>query len=148
MNFRPGHRDEPEINLIPFIDVLLVILIFLMLSTTYSKFTELQVNLPTAEADKPRERPAEVIVAVAGDGRYAVNGKAVDGRSVELLTAELSAAAQALKDPVVIVSADATAVHQAVINVLDAARRAGLARLTFAAQTAGAGSGEGGAAPR
>jgi biopolymer transport protein ExbD len=135
MNFRKHRNEDPEINLIPFIDVLLVVLIFLMLSTTYSKFTELQINLPTAEADKPRDRPAEIIVAVAADGRYAVNHKAVAGRSVEALTAELSTAAQSLKDPVVIVSADATAVHQAVINVLDAARRAGLARLTFAAQT-------------
>jgi len=135
MNFRKHRIDDPEINLIPFIDVLLVVLIFLMLSTTYSKFTELQVNLPTAEADKPRDRPAEIIVAVAGDGRYAVNRKALDGRSVEVLSAELAAAASSLKDPVVIVSADATAAHQSVINVLDAARRAGLARLTFAAQT-------------
>ena len=142
MNFRKHRNEDPEINLIPFIDVLLVVLIFLMLSTTYSKFTELQVNLPTAEADKPRDRPAEIIVAVAGDGRYAVNRKALDGRSVEALTAELSAAAQTLKDPVVIVSADATAAHQSVINVLDAARRAGLARLTFAAQTGAGGAGD------
>ncbi|MDH4060644.1 MAG: biopolymer transporter ExbD, partial [Aquincola sp.] len=78
MNFRTHRHEEPEINLIAFIDVLLVVLIFLMMSTTYSKFTELQVNLPTAEADKPRERPAEIIVAVASDGRYAVNSKAVD----------------------------------------------------------------------
>jgi len=147
MNFRKHRSEEPEINLIPFIDVLLVVLIFLMLSTTYSKFTELQINLPTAEADKPRDRPAEIIVAVASDGRYAVNQKALDGRNVEALTAELSAVAAALKDPVVIVSADAAAAHQSVINVLDAARRAGLSRLTFAAQ-AGAGGGEGGAAPR
>jgi biopolymer transport protein ExbD len=144
MNFRKHRNEDPEINLIPFIDVLLVVLIFLMMSTTYSKFTELQVNLPTAEADKPRDRPAEIIVAVAGDGRYAVNRKALDGRSVEALSAELSTAASTLKDPVVIVSADATAAHQAVINVLDAARRAGLARLTFAAQTGGSD----GAAPR
>ena len=136
MNFRKHRIEDPEINLIPFIDVLLVVLIFLMMSSTYSKFTELQVNLPTAEADKPRERPAEIIVAVAGDGRYAINRKAVEGRSVEILTAELTAAAQTLKEPVVIVSADATAAHQSVINVLDAARRAGLSRLTFAAQTA------------
>ena len=146
MNFRKHRIEDPEINLIPFIDVLLVVLIFLMLSTTYSKFTELQVNLPTAEADKPRDRPAEIIVAVAGDGRYAINRKAIDGRSVEALTAELSAAASVLKEPVVIVSADATAAHQSVINVLDAARRAGLSRLTFAAQTSGAGDGGGGAA--
>ena len=147
MNFRKHRIEDPEINLIPFIDVLLVVLIFLMMSTTYSKFTELQVNLPTAEADKPRDRPAEIIVAVAGDGRYAVNRKTIDGRSVEVLSAELSAAASTLKDPVVIVSADATAAHQAVINVLDAARRAGLARLTFAAQT-GSGTAVDGAAPR
>ena len=94
MNFRKHRIEDPEINLIPFIDVLLVVLIFLMLSTTYSKFTELQINLPTAEADKPRDRPAEIIVAVAGDGRYAVNGKALDGRNVERLTTELSAAAR------------------------------------------------------
>jgi biopolymer transport protein ExbD len=142
MNFRKHRIEDPEINLIPFIDVLLVVLIFLMLSTTYSKFTELQINLPTAEADKPRERPAEIIVAVAGDGRYAINSRALEGRSVEGLTAALSAAAQALKDPVVIVSADATAAHQSVINVLDAARRAGLARLTFAAQTGDGGRAE------
>jgi len=142
MNFRKHRSEEPEINLIPFIDVLLVVLIFLMLSTTYSKFTELQINLPTAEADKPRDRPAEIIVSVAGDGRYAVNGKALDGRSVELLSAELSAAASTMKEPVVIVSADATSAHQSVINVLDAARRSGLPRLTFAAQTGA------GAAPR
>jgi biopolymer transport protein ExbD len=130
--------EEPEINLIPFIDVLLVVLIFLMLSTTYSRFTELQIDLPAANAEPLRERPAEVIVAVASDGRYAVNRKAVDGRSVERLTAELAAAAAGRPDTVVIVSADAMAAHQAVVNVLDAARRAGLSRLTFAAQAADA----------
>ena len=137
MKFSRRRMEEPEINLIPFIDVLLVVLIFLMLSTTYSRFTELQINLPAAEAEKLKDRPAEVIVAVASDGRYAVNRKAVDGRSVELLTAELAAAAAGRADTVVIISADAMAAHQAVVNVLDAARRAGLSRLTFAAQTAG-----------
>jgi biopolymer transport protein ExbD len=135
MNFRKPRPEEPEINLIPFIDVLLVVLIFLMLSTTYSKFTELQLTLPSAEAEKLRDRPAEIIVSVAADGRYAVNRQAVEGRNVDKLSAALAAAAKDLKDPVVIVSADATAAHQSVINVLDAARRAGLPRLTFAAQT-------------
>ena len=137
MNFRKRRPEEPEINLIPFIDVLLVVLIFLMLSTTYSKFTELQITLPVANADKARDRPREIIVAVAADGRYAVNRKPVEGRSVELLTAELAAAAAGSTEMIVIVSADATAAHQSVVNVLDAARRAGLSRLTFAAQTAG-----------
>ena len=135
MNFRKRRPEEPEINLIPFIDVLLVVLIFLMLSTTYSKFTELQITLPIANADKARDRPHEIIVAVAADGRYAVNRKPVEGRSVELLTAELAAAAAGSTEMIVIVSADATAAHQSVINVMDAARRAGLARLTFATQT-------------
>ena len=137
LNFRKPRPEEPEINLIPFIDVLLVILIFLMLSTTYSKFTELQITLPVADAEKPRDRPREIIVAVSADGRYAVNRKAVDGRSVEMLAAELSAVAAGATDLVVIVSADATAAHQSVVNVMDAARRAGLSRLTFATQTSG-----------
>jgi biopolymer transport protein ExbD len=135
MNFRKPRPEDPEINLIPFIDVLLVVLIFLMLSTTYSKFTELQITLPVADADKARDRPHEIIVSVSADGRYAVNRKPVDGRSVDLLTTELTAAAGGSSDMMVIISADATAAHQSVINVMDAARRAGLPRLTFATQT-------------
>jgi biopolymer transport protein ExbD len=134
MNFRTRQKDEPEINLIPFIDVLLVILIFLMMSTTYSKFAELQVTLPTADAERAKDRPAEIIVAVSADGRYSINGTPTEGRSVDVLAAGLGATAQALKEPVVIVSADASAPHQSVINVMDAARRAGLARLLFATQ--------------
>jgi biopolymer transport protein ExbD len=139
MNFRKARPEEPEINLIPFIDVLLVVLIFLMLSTTYAKFTELQVTLPTADADASRERPQEITVSVSADGRYSVNGEAVDGRSVELLTMALSRAAEGRNDMPIIVSADATSAHQSVINVMDAARRAGLARITFAAQRAAPG---------
>jgi biopolymer transport protein ExbD len=134
IQFRKRLPEEPEINLIPFIDVLLVILIFLMLSTTYSKFTELQITLPVADAEKLRDRPREIIVSVSADGRYVVNRRVVDGRSVELLTAELMAAAQGNPEMVVIVSADAVTAHQSVVNVMDAARRAGLPRLTFATQ--------------
>jgi biopolymer transport protein ExbD len=139
MKFSRRRAEDPEINLIPFIDVLLVILIFLMLSTSYSRFTELQINLPAANSERLRERPNEVVVAVSSDGRYVVNKKHVDGRSVELLTAELAAAAGKRADTVVIISADAMAAHQSVVNVLDAARRAGLARLTFAAQSTASG---------
>jgi len=140
MNFRKPKPEEPEINLIPFIDVLLVVLIFLMLSTTYSKFTELQITLPVANAEPTRDRPHEIVVSVAADGRYAVNRKPVEGRSVELLAAELASAAAGSTEMVVIVSADATAAHQSVINVMDAARRAGLARLTFATQASDGGA--------
>jgi biopolymer transport protein ExbD len=126
--------DDAEINLIPFIDVLLVVLIFLMLSTTYARFTELQLTLPSAQADAMRQTPAEIVVAVSSDGRYAVDRQVLDSRSVEALASALLAAAGGRADAVVIVSADALAAHQSVINVLEAARRAGLARLTFAAQ--------------
>ncbi len=145
MKFRRRRIEEPEINLIPFIDVLLVVLIFLMLSTTYSRYSELQINLPTADADRLKERPAEILVSVSADGRYSVNRNPLDGRSIELLTAALQraagtpastggAAGAAAGAPVVIVSADALTPHQSVVNVLDAARRAGLPRLTFATQ--------------
>lgn len=137
MNFRQGTRDEPEINLIPFIDILLVVLIFLMLTTTYSKFTELQVNLPVADAQAPKQNPQEIVVAIASDGRYAINRDAVADPSVEGLQRALSSAAQGQKEPVIIISADAAATHQSVINVMDAARRAGLVQITFATQQSG-----------
>lgn len=139
MNFGPrgAPADDAEINLIPFIDVLLVVLIFLMLSTTYARFTELQLTLPSAQADPLRQAPAEVVVAVSSDGRFAVDRQVLEGRGVEPLVAALVAAAAGRPDVVVIVSADALAAHQSVITVLEAARRAGLARLTFAAQRSG-----------
>ena len=133
MNFRRRKSEAPEINLIPFIDVLLVVLIFLMLSTTYSRYSELQITLPTADAERMAERPVEVLVSVAADGRYAINRTPLDGRSIELLTAALVKAANGAS-PVVVVSADALAAHQAVVNVMDAARRANLPKLTFATQ--------------
>ncbi len=136
MNFRKGSRDEPEINLIPFIDILLVILIFLMISTTYSKFTELQIKLPVADAEHQRDYPKEVIVSVSSDGRYVINRVAVEGRSLAALGAALVLAAKAGKDSVIIISADASATHQAVITVLEAAQRNGFSQITFATQSA------------
>lgn len=136
MHFRHGSRDEPEINLIPFIDVLLVVLIFLMLSTTYSKFTEMQLRLPVADVEAQRDYPKEVIVAVSADGRYSINKTVLPDRSVETVTAALATAAGGARDNVVIISADASAAHQAVITVMEAARRAGLMQITFATQSA------------
>ncbi len=142
MNFRRGRqREEPEINLIPFIDVLLVVLIFLMVSTTYSKFTELQITLPTADAAKVEQRPFEINVTIDAKGNYTVNNVPVSFHSVAGLAEDLKAAAssgpggQPATDPVVIVNADQFAMHQMVINVLEAARVAGFEKLTFAAQT-------------
>ncbi len=141
LHFRRPAREEPEINLIAFIDVLLVILIFLMLSTTYSKFTEMQLQLPVADVDAQRDYPREVVVAVGSDGSYAVNRKVVEGRSVDALVAALLLGAKAGKDSTLIISADANARHQAVITVMEAARRAGLSQITFATQSSVQGGG-------
>ena len=135
MKFQPRKREEPEINLIPFIDILLVVVIFLMLSTTYSKFTELQIKLPTTDVQAQRDYPKEVIVAVSSDGRYVVNKTPVAGRSLTELGAAIADAAKAGKDSVVIIHADANAAHQSVITVMEAARRNGLSQITFAAQS-------------
>jgi biopolymer transport protein ExbD len=135
MNFRKRRAaEEPEINLIPFIDVLLVILIFLVLNTTYTKYTELPINLPTANAKQAQSRPQEIVVTVTPDGRYLVNQQFMEGRSVELLAAGLQRATNGRSDVIVVINADASASHQSVINVMDAARRAGLSQLTFATQ--------------
>jgi len=135
MNFRKRHQpEEPEINLIPFIDVLLVVLIFLMLTTTYAKVTELKINLPTANAQATKPRPRELVVVVTADGRYVINQRMLEGRSVEVLATGLSSAVSGAKDTVIVVTADASATHQSVINVMDAARRVGLTQLTFATQ--------------
>jgi len=135
MNFRPRPKEEPEINLIPFIDVLLVILIFLMLSTTYSKFTEMQLKLPVADVEMQRDYPKEVLVSVSSEGDYSVNRQPVVGRSVDELSGALRDGAKAGKESVVIIHADANAKHQAVITVMEAARRAGLSQITFATQS-------------
>ncbi|QJC56347.1 Biopolymer transport protein ExbD [Polaromonas vacuolata] len=134
MNFRRSARDEPEINLIAFIDVLLVVVIFLMLSTTYSKFSELQIKLPAADAEQQRDYPKEVIVSVSSDGQYMVNKTAVEGRSLDALVLAMRDSAKAGKDSVVIISADASATHQSVITVMEAARRINLTQITFATQ--------------
>jgi len=135
MNFRSRQREEPEINLIPFIDVLLVVLIFLMLSTTYSKFTELQVQLPVADSEAQRDYPKEMIVSVSNDGRYMVNKTPVPDRRIESLAQAMIDSSKGSKDTVVIISADASAAHQAVISVMEAARRSGLSQITFATQS-------------
>ena len=148
IDFRRGRkREDPEINLIPFIDVLLVVLIFLMVTTTYSKFTELQITLPTADAEKAIQKPFEINVTVDAKGNYTVNNVPVSFHSVAGLAEDLKNAARTGKDgqplatpdksPVVVVNADQFAMHQMVINVLEAARLAGYDKLTFAAQTGG-----------
>ncbi len=135
MNFRGRWKEDPEINLIPMIDVLLVILIFLMVTTTYSRFAELQINLPTAAAQTPADRPNEVNITVSAQGLYTIDGKPVAFAGVAAFSEAMRQAAGGMKDPIVVINADATASHQAVIHVMEAARLAGLSHVSFATQT-------------
>ena len=135
MNFRRGSfREEPEINLVPFIDVLIVIVIFLAVTTTYSRFSELQINLPTAEANRPADRPNQINIGVSASGQYLINRRQVAFSTPALLSVELRKAAGSTPDPIVIINADSNATHQSVINVMEAARLAGLGKITFTTQ--------------
>ena len=135
MRFHPrAFREEPEINFIPLIDVLLVILIFLMVTTTYSRFAELQINLPTADASKAPERTEQIDVAVDAQGKYLINKAPVVFSGADGFSQELRRAAGDRKDPIVVISADANSPHQSVINVMEAARIAGYGKITFTTQ--------------
>jgi biopolymer transport protein ExbD len=125
-------REEPEINLIAMIDVLLVILIFLMVTTTYSKFAGLEINLPTADAQAQQEKTNEINVVVMSSGNVLINKAPVSG-GVEALAQALRSAAPGAES-VVVINADAKAAHQNVIDVMQAARNAGLTHVSFATQ--------------
>lgn len=136
MNFgRSRAKEDPEINLIPLIDVLLVIIIFLMLTTTYSRFAELQINLPTADAAKQADRANEISIVVSASGQYYIGKTPVAARDAPELAAEMRRAGANLKDPVVIINADAGTTHQSVITVMQAAQQAGYGQISFATQT-------------
>ncbi|PPD13121.1 MULTISPECIES: ExbD/TolR family protein [Methylophilus] len=138
MNFKRGsHDEELEINFIPLIDVLLVIIIFLIVSATFSRTSELQINLPTADANAPQEKPLTITVEVDASGRYLVNGKEANGAVVADLSAALTQAGAegpAGKEPTIIINADAKATHQSVVNIMEAARMANYTHITFATQ--------------
>jgi biopolymer transport protein ExbD len=128
-------RDDPEINFIPLIDVLLVILIFLMVTTTYQRVAELQITLPEADAEPLKQRPKEINVGVDSQGRYVIDRTVFAFSGVPALADALKRAAGDAKEPVVVVNADANATHQSVIRVMEAARLAGFVHLTFATQS-------------
>ena len=132
MNFQRGRtREEPEINLIPMIDVLLVILIFMMVTTTYTKFSELQINLPQASGEQASPQANQINVSVDATEHYAINNTTTAFSDVNKLAQALTVAAGEQKDPTIIINADAKAPHQAVINIMEAARLAGYGRITF-----------------
>jgi len=135
MNFQRGKRNEDlEVNLVPLIDVLLVIIIFLVVSATFSRVSELQINLPTAEANAPQDKPVVITVGVDVSGRYVVNDKDVAERTVEGLVQSLRKAAGDGREPTIVINADANSTHQSVVNVMEAARQAGYTHITFATQ--------------
>jgi biopolymer transport protein ExbD len=131
MNFQRGrHKEEPEINLVPMIDVLLVILIFLMITTTYSKFSEMEISLPQATSNQQVAHADVINILVSAAGAYRINGSSVE-QSIEALGAALRKAAGERPDPVIVINADADATHQAVIRVMEAARLTGYNHITF-----------------
>ncbi|HEX5539341.1 MAG TPA: biopolymer transporter ExbD [Methylophilaceae bacterium] len=135
MNFQRGRQHETlEINLVPLIDVLLVIIIFLVVSATFSRLSELQINLPTADANAPQDKPVVITVGIDVGGRYMVNSLDVTERTVEAISLALRKAAGEAKEPTIVINADANSTHQAVINVMEAARQAGYTHITFATQ--------------
>ena len=133
MNFRRRQPDdEPEINLIPLIDVLLVILIFLAATTSFTRFNQIKVVLPEAHADAPE--PDALNIAVSQDGLYALNGQLLSDNTVQDLALALQSAAASKKDAVLVINADAQASHESVIRIMEAARIAGIPRVNFATQ--------------
>ena len=137
MNFQRGKaHEELEINLVPLIDVLLVIIIFLIVSATFARTSELQINLPTAEASSPQDKPLIITVEVDASGRYMVNGNEVGGGDVSEIASALTKAVGSGKEPTIVINADAKSTHQSVVNVMEAARQANYTHITFATQTA------------
>jgi biopolymer transport protein ExbD len=134
MRFARTPKDDPEINLIPMIDVLLVIIIFLMLTTTYARYSELKINLPSADADKKLERANEIDVVISASGQYLIQRKPVQFRDVGGLAEEFRRTAAGMKQAVVVINADNNATHQSVIRVMDAARQAGIGQVVFAVE--------------
>jgi biopolymer transport protein ExbD len=128
---------EPEINLIPFIDVLLVVLIFLMISTTFTRYQELAITLPTASGNETQVESKQVHIAVSRDGRFAINGKLTDPSQLSNVLTQLSTESnkQANNNLQINIDADAKAPHQSVMTALEAARDANLSNIVFSSQT-------------
>jgi biopolymer transport protein ExbD len=124
--------ESPEINITPLIDVVFLLLIFFMVSTTFSQLSELKIELPEADADKREQAPEVLEVAIDVQGRYFVNGRPLVNTRVETLVEALKRAREEGSGQSVVISADARTPHQAVVSAMDAAQKAGIARLSFA----------------
>lgn len=132
MNLQSPDEDELEINITPLIDVVFLLLIFFMVSTTFIRQSQVNLILPQASADIVEHETDKVEVAVDADGRYYVNEQVLVNAQMTTIKQEISKIAKVMDDPVVVVSADANATHQSVVKILDASRQLGLFRITFA----------------
>jgi biopolymer transport protein ExbD len=132
MNLRPAPREAADINLTPLIDVVFLLLIFFMVSTTFNRDSELSIELPAAAAEAQKRRPDAIEVAVDAQGRFYVNGRQLLNSQPKTLRQALQSAAGDSDSPPIIISADAKTTHQAVVQIMDAARELGFVRLTFA----------------
>lgn len=133
MNFRPRRRDQPELNLIPMIDVLIVLLIFLVLTTTFSREAEMQIQLPEASGQAASENKGIEII-VDAEGQYTVGERQTVNGKLATLKKALQEAAGGQPDPLIVIDADKNATHQSVMTVLDAAAQLGYTHVTFAAR--------------
>ena len=128
---RRNRSDDIELNFIPLIDVLLVIIIFLMVTTTFAKLSEIKINLPVAEENTTKEKAVPINIMITEDGRYLINEKLVESVAIEDMANTLREIAQGKKDTPVIISADANARHQSIINMMEASRKAELSKIAF-----------------
>jgi biopolymer transport protein ExbD len=132
VNLRPRHREDPEINLISLIDVLLVLLIFFMVSTTFQQEGRIKVQLPQAtQIPQPRGSHEPVVITVTAEGGYRVNDRSLINASSDTLRAALLKEAGTDRGPLTI-RADARSTHQAVVTAMDVAGRLGFAQLNIA----------------
>lgn len=134
MNLRRARQDEVEINLTSLIDVVLLLLVFFMVSTTFVQRSEIEITLPEAAADVAEPQVKRIAVSIDAQGRFFVEDHPLTDARVATLKAALARAADGLDDPIIVIRADAEATHQSVVNVLDAARQLGYLHVTFATE--------------
>ncbi len=134
MNFRSERRDEVDLDITPLIDVVFLLLIFFMVSTTFEHNSEINITLPSSSKEVTEAKPDAVNVGLDAQGNVYINDKSLVNAQLETIKAALSDALVGLNEPPVIISADSNATHQSVVRVMDAARQLGLVKITFATQ--------------
>lgn len=134
MNLRRAQPEGLELNLIPLIDIVFMLLIFFIVTTTFNRETEMSVDLPVANADPLVAENETVEISINAEGRFYINRQEVIDTDIETLKRALEKVAAGRKDPPLIISADGKTPHQSVITAMDAARQLGFIHLTFATQ--------------